>query len=102
MTLNPQLERSQPVQIVDTGLTHDDPAAPKHRVVSLGRRLPRHAVSPRSLWRLNELAYLPTLARISSVSGRVATHESRGLPTPTSAKRVPHDRTPLCVVLEFD
>jgi len=66
-----QDERTAPVNIVDTGSTHDDPGTPGDGMalcVSGGgyRAMMFHTGA---LWRLNEIGYLPKLARISSVSG---------------------------------
>jgi NTE family protein len=66
-----QLERNQPVHIVATGSPHDDPRHPEEGIALClsggGYRAMLFHLG--ALWRLNELGYLPTLARISSVSG---------------------------------
>src|SRR5512135_113307 len=76
-----RLEKGAPVQIVDTGSRHDIPDAPKDGIalcVSGGgyRAMLFHLGA---LWRLNELGYLPKLARISSVSGGSITAGVLGL-----------------------
>ena len=81
MPLDPTLERSQPVQLVDTGSAHDDPTTPEAGVALClsggGYRAMLFHLG--ALWRLNELAYLPKLARISSVSGGSITAGVLGL-----------------------
>lgn len=66
-----QLERTQPVQVVDTGSPHDDPRTPSEGIALClsggGYRAMLFHLG--ALWRLNEFGYLPRLARISSVSG---------------------------------
>jgi len=68
---NNQVERAAPVSVVDTDSSHDDAPFPLDgRALCLsggGYRAMLFHVG--ALWRLNELGYLPTLARISSVSG---------------------------------
>jgi hypothetical protein len=65
-----QLERTQPVQVVDTGSAHDDPRTPSERIALClsggGYRAMLFHLG--ALWRLNEVGYLPKLSRISSVS----------------------------------
>jgi NTE family protein len=68
---NNAIERGVPVQIVETGSSHDDPRRPLHGIaLSLsggGYRAVLFHVG--ALWRLNEWGYLRKLARISAVSG---------------------------------
>lgn len=65
------LERCAPVQVVDTGSTHDDLRAPQQGTALClsggGYRAMLFHLG--ALWRLNELGYLKKLNRISSVSG---------------------------------
>lgn len=60
-----------PVQVVNTGSAHDDPRQPEEGIALClsggGYRAMLFHVG--SLWRLNEIGFLPRLARISSVSG---------------------------------
>ena len=76
-----QLERNQPVHVVDTGSAHDDPRQAEEGIALClsggGYRAMLFHVG--SLWRLNELGYLPKLARISSVSGGSITAGLLGL-----------------------
>ncbi len=76
-----QLERNQPVHIVATGSPHDDPRKPEEGIALClsggGYRAMLFHLG--ALWRLNELAYLPQLARISSVSGGSITAGLLGL-----------------------
>jgi NTE family protein len=66
-----QLERAAPIQVVDTGSPTDDPRNPEDGIALClsggGYRAMLFHLG--SLWRLNELGYLPKLNRISSVSG---------------------------------
>ena len=68
-----QLERNQPVHVVDTGSPHDDPRKPEEGIALClsggGYRAMLFHLG--ALWRLNEFGYLPKLARISSVFGRL-------------------------------
>jgi NTE family protein len=66
-----QNERTAPVAIVDTGSDHDDPRAPIDGIALClsGGGYRAMMFHTGALWRLNELGYLPRLARISSVSG---------------------------------
>src|SRR5688572_3875598 len=65
------VEPTPPVQVVSTGSQHDDPNAPEPGVALClsggGYRAMLFHLG--TLWRLNELGYLPVLKRISSVSG---------------------------------
>jgi NTE family protein len=75
------LERCAPVHVVDTGSPYDHPGAP-HKGIALclsggGYRAMLFHLG--ALWRLNELGYLPGLARISSVSGGSITAGLLGL-----------------------
>jgi NTE family protein len=76
-----QLERAQPVQIVDTGSEHDDPQKPSKGIALClsggGYRAMLFHLG--ALWRLNELGYLQKLDRISSVSGGSITAGALGL-----------------------
>ncbi len=76
-----QLAKNQPVQIVGTGSSHDDPAKPSPGIALClsggGYRAMLFHLG--ALWRLNELGYLPKLARISSVSGGSITAGLLGL-----------------------
>ena len=76
-----QLERAAPVQIVDTGSAHDDPRTPLDGIALClsggGYRAMLFHLG--ALKRLNELGYLPKLARISSVSGGSITAGVLGL-----------------------
>jgi NTE family protein len=76
-----QVERAAPVTIVDTGSPHDDPRAPQDGIALClsggGYRAMLFHLG--ALWRLNEIGYLPTLARISSVSGGSITAGVLGL-----------------------
>jgi len=78
---DPQVSSNQPVQIVKTGSPHDDSRAPEAGIaLSLsggGYRAMLFHIG--SLWRLNELGYLPKLKRISSVSGGSITAGLLGL-----------------------
>src|SRR4051795_6575581 len=66
-----QTERTAPVNVVDTGSPEDDLRSPAEGTALClsggGYRAMLFHVG--ALWRLNELGYLPKLARISSVSG---------------------------------
>ena len=66
-----QLERSQPVHILETGSLHDDPnkSEPGIGLCLSGGGYRAMLFHLGALWRLNELGYLAKLARISSVSG---------------------------------
>lgn len=68
---NNQVERAVPVSVVATGSPNDDPRTPMEGVALClsggGYRAMLFHLG--ALWRLNELAYLPKLTRISSVSG---------------------------------
>lgn len=76
-----QLERNAPVQIVNTGSPHDDPRAPIEGIALClsggGYRAMLFHLG--ALWRLNEMGFLPKLARISSVSGGSITAGVLGL-----------------------
>ncbi|OFW10852.1 MAG: patatin [Acidobacteria bacterium RIFCSPLOWO2_02_FULL_67_36] len=76
-----QLERGVPVNAVDTGSDHDDLRQPQDGIALClsggGYRAMLFHLG--ALWRLNELGYLPTLARISSVSGGSITAGVLGL-----------------------
>jgi NTE family protein len=76
-----ELERTQPVHVVDTGSGSDDPRTPLDGIALClsggGYRAMLFHVG--SLWRLNELGYLTKLARISSVSGGSITAGVLGL-----------------------
>ena len=76
-----QLERAAPVNVINTWSAHDDPRAPQEGIALClsggGYRAMLFHVG--SLWRLNELGYLPKLARISSVSGGSITAGVLGL-----------------------
>jgi NTE family protein len=76
-----QVERAAPVTIVDTGSAHDDPRAPQDGIALClsggGYRAMLFHLG--ALWRLNEIGYLPKLARISSVSGGSITAGLLGL-----------------------
>jgi len=76
-----RLERSQPVHVIDTGSSGDDPRAPIDGMALClsggGYRAMLFHVG--SLWRLNELGYLRKLTRISSVSGGSITAGALGL-----------------------
>lgn len=76
-----QLERAHPVHVLNTGSPHDDPRNAQDGIalcVSGGgyRAMLFHVGA---FWRLNELGYLPKLARISSVSGGSITAGLLGL-----------------------
>jgi NTE family protein len=76
-----QLEINAPVTIIDTGSPHDDLRSPIAGIalcLSGGgyRAMLFHAGA---LWRLNEIGFLPKLARISSVSGGSITAGLLGL-----------------------
>ena len=76
-----QLESHAPVNVIDTGSTHDDLRSPVEGIalcLSGGgyRAMLFHAGA---LWRLNEIGFLPMLARISSVSGGSITAGVLGL-----------------------
>lgn len=76
-----ETERNVPVNIVDTGSPQDDGRSPSDGIalcLSGGgyRAMLFHAGA---LWRLNEMGVLPTLARISSVSGGSITAGLLGL-----------------------
>jgi NTE family protein len=66
-----RIERNAPVNLDDTGSAHDDPRNPLDGIALClsggGYRAMLFHLG--ALWRLNELAFLPKLARISSVSG---------------------------------
>jgi NTE family protein len=66
-----QLERASPVRVVDTGSPFDDPRTPSEGIALClsggGYRAMLFHLG--AFWRLNEISYLPKLARISSVSG---------------------------------
>ena len=66
-----QDERKAPVNIVDTGSPHDDPRTPLAGMALClsGGGYRAMMFHTGALWRLNEMGYLPKLARISSVSG---------------------------------
>jgi NTE family protein len=70
-----------PVQVIDTGSAHDDVAHPRDGIALClsggGYRAMLFHLG--ALWRLNELGYLPKLARISSVSGGSITAGLLGL-----------------------
>ena len=76
-----QLERAQPVHVVDTGSAHDDPRTPGEGIALClsggGYRAMLFHLG--ALWRLNEFGYLPKLARVSSVSGGSITAGVLGL-----------------------
>lgn len=76
-----QLESNAPVNIVDTGSTHDDLRSPIEGIALClsggGYRAMLFHVG--ALWRLNEIGFLPKLARISSVSGGSITAGLLGL-----------------------
>src|SRR5262245_43262485 len=76
-----QLESNAPVNIVDTGSAHDDLRSPIEGIALClsggGYRAMLFHVG--SLWRLNEIGFLPKLARISSVSGGSITAGLLGL-----------------------
>jgi NTE family protein len=76
-----QLERVAPVAVIDTGSPHDDPRTPQDGIALClsggGYRAMLFHLG--ALWRLNELGYLPKLARISSVSGGSITAGVLGL-----------------------
>lgn len=76
-----QLERTQPVHVVETGSAHDDPRKPQDGIALClsggGYRAMLFHLG--ALWRLNEVGYLPKLARISSVSGGSITAGLLGL-----------------------
>src|SRR4051812_45302236 len=78
---NNQVEKAAPVQIVDTGSANDHGRRPIDGTALClsggGYRAMLFHVG--SLWRLNELGYLPKLARISSVSGGSITAGALGL-----------------------
>jgi NTE family protein len=78
---NNQAERAAPVIVVDTGSTHDDIRTPQDGVALClsggGYRAMLFHLG--ALWRLNEIGYLPKLARISSVSGGSITAGVLGL-----------------------
>lgn len=61
---NNQLERAQPVHVVDTGSPHDDPRTPGPGIALClsggGYRAMLFHLG--ALWRLNEFGYLPRLA----------------------------------------
>jgi NTE family protein len=76
-----QLERAQPVHVVDTGSAFDDPRKPEEGIALClsggGYRAMLFHLG--AIWRLNEFGYLPKLARISSVSGGSITAGLLGL-----------------------
>jgi len=76
-----QIESNAPVNVVDTGSTHDDLRSPIEGIALClsggGYRAMLFHVG--TLWRLNELGVLPRLARISSVSGGSITAGLLGL-----------------------
>lgn len=76
-----EVERSQPVHVLETGSPHDDPRKPEQGIALClsggGYRAMLFHLG--ALWRLNELGYLPKLARISSVSGGSITAGVLGL-----------------------
>jgi NTE family protein len=76
-----QLERAQPVHVVDTGSEHDDPKKPSKGIALClsggGYRAMLFHLG--ALWRLNELGHLRKLDRISSVSGGSITAGVLGL-----------------------
>jgi NTE family protein len=78
---NNQVEKAAPVQIVDTGSANDDARSPIDGTALClsggGYRAMLFHVG--AIWRLNELGYLPKLARISSVSGGSITAGVLGL-----------------------
>lgn len=71
MTNDNEVNRAAPVRVVDTGSDHDDPkkAEPGIALCLSGGGYRAMLFHLGALWRLNELGYLPKLARISSVSG---------------------------------
>ena len=79
--LEPQPDRASPVDVVATGSPHDDPSRPEAGIALClsggGYRAMLFHVG--ALWRLNELGFLPRLARISSVSGGSITAGVLGL-----------------------
>src|SRR5689334_15478660 len=76
-----QTERTAPVNVVDTGSSEDDLRSPAEGTALClsggGYRAMLFHVG--SLWRLNEMGFLPRLARISSVSGGSITAGVLGL-----------------------
>jgi NTE family protein len=76
-----QLERTEPVHIVATGSDSDNPRLAIDGIALClsggGYRAMLFHVG--TLWRLNQLGYLPKLARISSVSGGSITAGALGL-----------------------
>src|SRR3954451_20428855 len=76
-----QTERTAPVNVVDTGSPEDDLRSPAEGTALClsggGYRAMLFHVG--ALWRLNELGYLPRLARVSSVSGGSITAAVLGL-----------------------
>jgi NTE family protein len=81
MRLNRKVEAGLPVRVLDTGSDHDDPRAPEAGIALClsggGYRAMLFHLG--ALWRLNELGYLPKLARVSSVSGGSITAGVLGL-----------------------
>lgn len=71
MSPEPSDDRGAPVQVVATGSPHDGLQAPEDGIALClsggGYRAMLFHLG--ALWRLNELGYLPKLARVSSVSG---------------------------------
>ncbi len=76
-----QVHRAAPVDVVNTGSSSDDPRTPREGMALClsggGYRAMLFHLG--ALWRLNELGYLPKLARISSVSGGSLTAGVLGL-----------------------
>jgi NTE family protein len=76
-----QTERTAPVNVVDTGSPEDDLRSPSEGTALClsggGYRAMLFHVG--ALWRLNEMGFLPRLARISSVSGGSITAGVLGL-----------------------
>jgi NTE family protein len=76
-----QTERTAPVNVVDTGSPADDLRSPAEGTALClsggGYRAMLFHVG--ALWRLNEMGFLPRLARISSVSGGSITAGVLGL-----------------------
>ena len=81
MPLDDSLEHTGPVSVLDTGSAHDDPRQPEDGIALClsggGYRAMLFHLG--ALWRLNELGFLPKLARISCVSGGSMTAGVLGL-----------------------